>query len=131
GPEGLEKGSRPTELTDWIACARPWTDRQPKKIRDLATFENHFREWWSEVQPEGRMKDDLGRFVQVDEPGVDWDDIRLSGKNGLWMVVAGLCFWGQALGSDEARLFCPPWFDCVSDVSWVLNELIRTFSSSA
>lgn len=125
----MDKGSRPTELTDWIAYARPWNDRQPKKIHDLAMFENRFKQWWSEVQPEGRRKDNLGRFVQEDEPGVDWDEIRLSGKNGLWMVVAGLCFWGQALGSDEARLFCTAWWDCTSDVSWVLNELIRTFSS--
>lgn len=122
----MDKGSRPDELTEWIACARPWTDRQPGKIRDLERFASRFKEWWGEVQPEGRRKDSLGRFIQHDEPEVDWDEIRFSGKNGLFTAVAGLCFWGQALGSDEARLFCVDWFDCVSDVSWVLNELVRT-----
>lgn len=60
---------------------------------------------------------------------MDWDEIRFSGKNGMWMVVAGICFWGLALETEEERLMSLPWQDTLSDVNWVLNELNRTHSS--
>lgn len=127
GPEALEKGSRPQELTEWINSARPWNDNQMKRIKDLERYAARFKTWWGEIQPEGRSTTEDGDFMQKEDSDLDWEDIRVTGKNGLWTAVAGLCFWGQALG-PEGRMLCNDWYNCVTDLSWVLHELLWTSS---
>lgn len=80
--------------------------------------------WWASFQPDGRGHDEDGRFKQGGLNEVDWEPLEIVGKNGLWLAIAGLCFWGIAFQSESDRLLSDEWHYSVTDVTWVLHQLM-------
>ena len=94
-------------------------------IASITSFEEHWVQWWSAAQPEWR---DTERwpFLQDGTAG-DWGRLSSGGKDGLFLVVVSLGWWVHA--RDPAA-------DCkldaaISDVSWVLEQLITSLSADA
>lgn len=119
----FKKGSRPQVLSDWISGGRPWHERWAGKVGNVDRFMKQLIDWWGELLPSDLEKDELGGFVQNPDAHISWDCMRVSGKNGFWLVAAGLCFVGMALGPD-GRVACKAWGDCVAEVAWVLGQLM-------
>lgn len=115
-----------------MSGSRPWTLSPVQKIKNVQDYGERFVQWWHFVQPPSRNFDsETGQYRQVHEADVDWDDIRLSGRNGLWTAIAGLCHWGLCLRSEDARQSCRLWQYALADIDWVLQELARVPSSEA
>lgn len=91
----------------------------------METFGKDFHAWWAELQPAERARGSDGFFIRDDNAEINWTCLRSAGKYGLWTVVAALCFWGIALGSDEERLVCSSWHQAVTDFDWVLVQLMK------
>lgn len=77
------------------------------------------------MQPEDRITkdDDLTRPAQT----LDWDRLRVPGKNGVLSVVTTVRCWGVSVLSDspgsKERV---DWDTAVGDVSWALEQMLRT-----
>lgn len=113
---------------------RKWNDTQWKRIKNVSSFGEDFQKWWDSFQPEGRERDENGRFKQGVICELDWEPLEIVGKNGLWMAVAGLCFWGVAFQSETDRLASDEWHYAVADVTWALYQLMcpsRQLAASA
>jgi hypothetical protein len=70
---------------------------------------------------EGPEGDTLVRTVPADE---DWTPLIRGGSNGLSLVVMALSWWVSALDAPDSDLS-----EAISDVKWVLSELVTTLSS--
>lgn len=116
---------RPKAITEWIGSARSWTIRHSARITDIEAFGRDFHAWWALLQPAERQWDDNGHFTRDDHAEIDWTCLRNSGKDGLWTAVAGVCYWGIALGSDQERIACSSWQQAVADLGWVFVQLMR------
>jgi hypothetical protein len=107
----LRMTHRPACIAVWIACAR-----LPKwwpPIKDVEQFEEEFWNWWKGLQP-GWRKD------------LQWGDGDLAtlhkpGANGVVSVLAGLFYWGMALGDHPEG--SSGWSQAVEDVNWLLHHL--------
>jgi hypothetical protein len=112
----LSKVDRPSEIDRWINGGRKATP----KIIDLAGFIGNWRKWWVHLQPESREKRKLRRIVQ---PGEAWEELRKGGVNGVFNVVVSLSWWSAvSQTATQQKAF----HEMVEDVSWVLDEMIRT-----
>lgn len=100
---------------------RPWKEEEVWDIGCVEKFEDDFTKWWFTIQPSGRSTDKEGHLRQDISDEIMWDEIRRSGRNGLWAVVVALYWWGSALGED--RDHCRGWWRALVDVSWVLFQL--------
>ena len=113
----LSTASRPEAIKAWIQRARAPAWRPV--ITDTAAYEAEFKVWWATLQPNWR-KSSSGNVVFSRVDG-DWEEIRRPGLNGMLSVMAGLFFWGMALGkSNEGQ---KGWKQAVSDCHVALNAL--------
>ena len=107
----------PEAVKAWIQRARAPAWRPT--ITDTAAYEADFKSWWAALQPSWR-KSSSGDVVFSRVDG-DWEDVCRPGLNGMLSVMAGLFFWGVALGKhhDGQR----GWKQAVSDCQVTLNAL--------
>jgi len=108
---------RPEAVKAWIQRARAPAWRPT--ITDTAAYEADFKLWWAALQPNWR-KSSSGDVVFSRVDG-DWEEVRRPGLNGMLSVMAGLFFWGMALGKrDDGQ---KGWKQAVSDCQVALNAL--------
>jgi len=113
----LSTTSCPEAVKAWIQRARApaWMPA----IVDTTAYEADFKLWWASVQPKWR-KSSAGKVVFARVDG-DWEEIRRPGLNGLLSIMAGLYFWGTALGKgDDGQ---KGWKQAVADCQVALNAL--------
>lgn len=118
----LPKKTRPKEVSDWIQSARPFNH---KSIGNLPDFETRIRDWWWQIQPQGRTRGENGWPLQQDDAAVDWEKARFSGLNGMWSIMIALCWWGVSLQTDSTR-DGSDWKLALYDVRYVLWRLVET-----
>ena len=88
-------------------------------IESVQMYEDEWVQWWTKAQPDWRSIETWP--FPKDDPGTeDWGSLFSSGKDGLYIVVMSLSWWAHAL--DPAVDF--KIYDAVSDVSWVMEQLI-------
>lgn len=77
------------------------------------------------MQPRGRVGDD--NSLCQPQQDLDWEGIRVPGKNGILSIVATLACWGVCVKNDSME---PSqhleWTTAVADVGWALEEMVRT-----
>lgn len=116
-PDGhLPTFRRPKVVGWWSSRAR--INKLPP-FDSLMSFSDEAIQWWITIQPEWR-RIELGGTFRV---GGDWECLYQPGANGLLNVVILAYWWAMILKARDA----PPdnaysWF--VSDVSWVLSQLV-------
>ncbi|KAL0568906.1 hypothetical protein V5O48_013062 [Marasmius crinis-equi] len=94
----LEKGKlttqgRPQQVAVWISHGRR-ANFSPD-ITDLHEYGRQVREWWWNCAPEWRQVKGMKELRRG--RGGSWEDLRVSGVNGLTSVVAALAWWMDAL----------------------------------
>ena len=111
----LSTANRPKAVKAWIQRARAPAWRPA--ITDTAAYEAEFKSWWAALQPKWR-KSSSGNVVFLRVDG-DWEEICWPGLNGMLSVMAGLFFWGIALGKGNDGQ--KGWKQAVSDCQVALN----------
>ena len=88
-------------------------------IKSVQTYEDEWVQWWTKAQPDWRSVETWP--CPKDDPGTeDWGSLFSSGKDGLYIVVMSLSWWAHALDpAVDSKIY-----DAVSDVSWVMEQLI-------
>ena len=88
-------------------------------IESVQTYEDEWVQWWTKAQPDWRSVETW--LFPKDDPGTeDWGSLFSSGKDGLYIVVMSLSWWAHALDpAVDSKIY-----DAVSDVSWVMEQLI-------
>jgi hypothetical protein len=83
-------------------------------------------EWWSSAQPKWRKA--KWPFVQEDSTGRDWGKFVGCGKDGIFLIVVSLAWWVYASEgpSQGSKLD-----DAITDVAWVLGNLVSLLSADA
>lgn len=77
------------------------------------------------MQPSGRVSEE-GKLIQPVE-ALEWDAVRISGKNGFLLVVTLLGCWGKCIAKDPpCSAEYSDWVAAIRDVSWVLEHIIRS-----
>jgi len=123
GPR-LPAENRPQEIAEWFkydrckalfVIGRAW----------LPKLSTEWWSWWKLMQPEGRVAPD-GSLLQPAEK-LDWDCLRVSGKNGLLSAVMILRCWGLCVAEDPVdspeRL---DWASAVVEACWAFKTMLQT-----
>ena len=121
----LGSEDRPPCVGAWIARARSPRYQPALSRSNLEDLDRSFWRWWTALQPEHRMDNDVANdgHVLPQTPG-DMEAIRRPGKNGLLSVLAALWFWGST-PEVEYSTTLGSWASAVDDVSWVIEELLK------
>lgn len=86
---------RPEEIKGWMKAHRAW-----KEVQVDTSFGGKVMEWWALLQPAGPAS-----------VSSDWTKLRKAGKNGLFLVLLSLVWWGHSCSRGAE------WFECVGDVT--------------
>lgn len=129
GAAQVPKTGRPQEVGAWIVRGRKW--RLPPCIgQDLGTREvpnswvGMWWKWWKCMQPEERAASADEVLSRPDT--ADWSGLAgMYGDNGLLQVMATLEWWGGAVAKGLPAVQ-DEWLAAVSDVTWVLGELLES-----
>lgn len=119
--------SRPSQMSEWFKHGRKLSGQVWDGFcaGDPDAFGERWGKWWSDLQPEGRRRNDGGMYLQ-DNADVDWDCLRKPGGSGFFLILVALVWWREMI---EARGLQPlrtkDWEDSVKDVKWVLDCLIN------
>ncbi|KAL1698268.1 hypothetical protein EV121DRAFT_218448 [Schizophyllum commune] len=111
---------RPAQLSTWIAggCRA----KKPLAIKNVRGFKREMWAWWTELQPDWRLRDNKGNTVLDNCVGGNWGVLKVHSQNGLTSAVACLCWWGLAVG-DTAK---DSWERCVANIAWVAEAVHKT-----
>ncbi|PPQ76699.1 hypothetical protein CVT26_004469 [Gymnopilus dilepis] len=96
----LKTSDRPSCITEWIRKQR-LTSWRPN-INDFDAYEAEYHKWWISMQPPWRVSKE-GDVDQLSVNG-DWGELRKAGMNGIYSILAGLFFWGDALTANTQVL---------------------------
>ncbi|KAK7047255.1 hypothetical protein VNI00_006922 [Paramarasmius palmivorus] len=103
GTARLSSYRRPDAVYDWINRAR--SPKWRPILGDLGDFNDEFIIWFRGCMPEWRK--DEGRGIRLTrDPNGDWEDLRITGQNGIVSFIAPLAWWKEAvakLPSDTVR----------------------------
>jgi hypothetical protein len=82
-------------------------------------------QWWSAAQPEWR--DTSSWPFLRDQAAEDWGGLALGGKDSLFVVVITLGWWVHARDpAADSKVD-----DAISDVSWVMKNLVSSLAADA
>jgi hypothetical protein len=81
-----------------MRASRPWKDMP---VNDLADLKMKWRAWWAELLPAGAAGESLQK----------------PGKNGFFLVIMALAWWGNTAGADKE------WRNVVCQVVEALRSL--------
>ncbi|KAJ6631637.1 hypothetical protein B0H10DRAFT_1726717, partial [Mycena sp. CBHHK59/15] len=104
--KSFSTSKHPKQIGQWVKSARKGT---PRFV--LATLMEEWGEWWVEIQPKWRIRDD-GEMAR--DRGDNWDVLRCPGPNGFLNVLICLKWWCAALEFETQG-----WLTAVEEVSWV------------
>ncbi|KAF9784043.1 hypothetical protein BJ322DRAFT_977808, partial [Thelephora terrestris] len=106
-----------------------WSPTSPMNIPEILSakdFEDMWVLWWSAIQPKWRDTQSWP-FVQEDAAGRGWGSLHKGGKDGLFLIIVSLGWWIHARDPSETSKVD----DAISDVAWVVNNLISFLSADA
>jgi hypothetical protein len=137
---GYDEGSwkmatkdRPRQVTGWLSRGRKWTmppalggllGRREATGQAEELWVGSFWAWWRTLQPDERAE--LGNRELSRPEKADWSRmVQMHGNTGLLQVMAALLWWGdvaQKRGEEERE----EWLVAVRDVTWVLEQLLKS-----
>ena len=124
-PGKLSTSSRPNVVSWWFRHSRRDFNKLPP-IESLCKYEESWIAWWAELQPDWRNTDDWP-FPQGTSTDDSWDALLVGGKDSLFVVMMTLAWWSieyKKVGVQLSQLD-----EAISDVSWVLFNLISVLST--
>ena len=114
GPQLPARG-RPAVYADWFkkhrSCDGP-------DIRNIGDFSLTFTNWYWSLQPNERGQDKRSR---LDIPVTSWSKFRKPGRNGIYLILAGLLWIGRAIFDGGHLDLKDNWDNVVEDLLWVLD----------
>lgn len=120
---------RPLLLTTWVRDGRGRTCFPA--ITNVPKFADGWWLWWSYLQPGWRSrKRPLSRDSSFNDDENVWSKLIAPGANGMLGVVVCVYWWGKAelnkeiAGAVKVQGRVEDWEEAVTDVEWVLKELI-------
>ncbi|KAJ7027745.1 hypothetical protein C8F04DRAFT_1266695 [Mycena alexandri] len=118
----LATKGRPAEVGWWIQRAR----RATPMIKSAHVFATSWISWWIELNPKWRGAAGSDKMLRT-EGQSGWDGLKATatGVNGLLSVLMCLKWWKDAIDDEEGD-----WAIAVSDVTWVLRQLLKQRGSS-
>ncbi|KAL6302864.1 hypothetical protein BKA93DRAFT_751001 [Sparassis latifolia] len=119
---GGNNKSCPTTVADWMKVAQPTRDMG---IGDSRTFAMMWWAWWTSLQLSARPVGKDGR-PQKNESVTIWDDLCITGPNGLLLVVLCLAWWGSAVVGGASPDEENDWCAAVEDVAWSLSKMLNS-----
>ncbi len=92
-------------------------------IKDEESYARAWWAWWSQLQPEWRVRGADGRPVPGGSVVDDWGkSLCRPGKNGVLMVLLALVWWKEITTAATTV----DWDVAVQDVAWVLSQMARS-----
>ena len=111
----------PAQFADWFQRARP--DSVPEGVMiDIDTFADECGAWWHAMQPaaRGASKSERPDGLTLE----DWKAVRVPTRNGFYLVLVALSWWGICLFSDppQGPGMLKAWETMVDDVAWAVDS---------
>ncbi|KAK7019608.1 hypothetical protein R3P38DRAFT_3199258 [Favolaschia claudopus] len=120
-PTNLPAKFRPKQVGTWIANSR----RGPlPAVKDPVRYAKDWQTWWDSLQPAWRARESTGEWSITrgyGQNGREWGPLYHWGVNGVLSVVASLCFWGRAVGTDN--VLRGAWEAAVLDAVWMFEGM--------
>ena len=101
---------------------KEWFSAGRKRNPDInpVKFAKELTKWWDDLQPVTRKnhsKEDM-----VDIPPEQWCNVKIAGKNGIYLILIGLVWWGlELVGTGSSPETVPEWSGLVVDIQRVLE----------
>jgi hypothetical protein len=117
-PQGTFGGTgiRPEVVSHWLKHGRKYT--KPPVITNSQDYGNAWLAWWATLQPTWRRGSGTLPSAIYQCENEDWGKLRLSGKNGMFLVLVSMVWWGRANGMKSH------WSAAVTDVKRVLESMV-------
>lgn len=123
GPFDLE--GAPKVVVAWAKKGNRSLEKPPK-ISNVLDYGEHWRSWWSRLQPEWRLKVRGGKPWPLKRGPIPedegWEGLLRFGENGFHILLLSLVWWFSSIPSPKERR---QWILAVDDVSWVLKLALR------
>jgi hypothetical protein len=121
---GFKVDNRPPEVAYWVGRGR----KSAPPIKDLASFEAGWWNWWKGLQPIWRSVVEVegpltATHREVTDGEGGWAGVDRHGQNAFLTVLSCLVWWGTALNGCQGE--SESWTAAVADVHWVLTNLVR------
>ena len=100
-------------------------DKLPAVVNAYA-YGSEWVKWWTAAQPQERDSQQWP-FSRDSIGGADWRKFPANGKDGIFLAVMALSWWATAVRSINEIAF---YEEAVTDLHWVIEELIRIKSAS-
>lgn len=120
----LPVAGRPAEIALWYKQHRPV---KGPEIQSHTEFLEALGTWWRKLQPDIRGVDRTGRPA-ASEP-TSWASVVKPGKNGIFTMLCGLLWVGDAIFNHGEESLLGDWEALVEDVTWVLGHDVCYTSS--
>ncbi|KAK7017099.1 SERTA domain-containing protein 3 [Paramarasmius palmivorus] len=85
---------RPSGIGAWIGRAR--SHKYRPDMSDLSWYYEEFFHWFKACMPDWR-KDQKKGIRLTRDPNGNWDDLRLTGRNGIVSFIPALAWWKEAI----------------------------------
>jgi hypothetical protein len=133
GSWSMPKPSRPQQVSGWLSRGRKWTlppalggllGRRQAEGMSAELWVGVWWGWWRGLQPAEREVLANGELSRPETAG--WSAMaRMYGNNGLMQVMAALVWWGE-VAQKRGREDVEEWCVAVRDVTWVLEQLLKS-----
>lgn len=121
-PKGavLSSHERPAEFAAWFK-----QHRHPDgvDIQSHSEFLATLHTWWRSLQP--AIRGSAGVLRPAGSSPDEWVSLVKPGKNGIFLILCGLLWIGNAIFKHGEIVLMPGWVTLVDDVTWVLNCEVR------
>ncbi|OBZ66366.1 hypothetical protein A0H81_13580 [Grifola frondosa] len=122
--EILSANTRPSEIFDWIHRKR-MPIAGPSDL-DEEVFGAAWRLWWWKINPkQRRLASPRLRLIAATDL-TEWACIDKASNSGIRIAVLSLFWWVPKGPINHDSL----WAECVADMSFVLEDIIRLRSST-
>jgi hypothetical protein len=110
----LPTKNRPEQIHSWIARKREYSN--PPHIPSITRYGKSWLDWWSELQPSWRKPPSPGSLPPSIYSG-DLSSLRVSGKNGMLIVLIGFVWWGRG-GTPSSQ-----WTELATDLRRCMERM--------
>ncbi len=118
-PSRFSTDNRPPQVARWFSYGRLYTSDPP--IPELDVYEAAVQAWWNFLQPTWRSSTDLLPLpIYSPPPGTSWGELKMSGPNGLLIIMMLFAWWGAAIGPDDAAA---SWLAATADLRQALQSM--------
>ncbi|KAG5222168.1 hypothetical protein IMY05_C3416000300 [Salix suchowensis] len=118
-PSRFGTDNRPPQVARWFSYGRLYTSDPP--IPELVEYESAVQAWWNFLQPTWRTSTDLLPLpIYSPPPGSDWGELKMSGPNGLLLIMMLFAWWRTAIGPSGA---VSSWLAAIADLRQALQSM--------